>query len=213
MSSLNVVTSSILKHYQESVLEKLIKDAFLEKNPKSLKIFPDDALSITMTEEVKLMKDASLHTNPKSVKIFASDPLSIRTTDDDPLSIRTTDDDPLSMRITEDDPLPIRMTKDDPLSIRMTKDDPLSIRMTEDLKLLSLNTSNLEQENTLTTDFIKGCPLIQNDELDGSQGQGGSRIKSRRMAVSERNEYDRYIFRVVFSNHVMANRVDETVLL
>ena len=203
MSSLNVVTSSILKHYQESVLEKLIKDAFLEKNPKSLKIFPDDALSITMTEEVKLMKDASLHTNPKSVKIFASDPLSIRTTDDDPLSIRTTDDDPLSIRITEDDPLPIRMTKD----------DPLSIRMTEDLKLLSLNTSNLEQENTLTTDFIKGCPLIQNDELDGSQGQGGSRIKSRRMAVSERNEYDRYIFRVVFSNHVMANRVDETVLL
>ena len=131
MCSLNVVSNSILKHYEESVLNNLIKEALLDENPKGVKIFADGVLSMTMTEEIK------------------------------------------SLSVNDTAPL---------------------------------------HKNTLTDEFIRSCPLIQNDETEGTQGQKAPRINKRRMAVSERNEYDRYIFKVVLSKALVESAIDAQLL-
>ena len=132
MCSLNVVSNSILKHYEESVLNNLIKEALLDENPKGVKIFADGVLSMTMTEEIK------------------------------------------SLSVNDTAPL---------------------------------------HKNTLTDEFIRSCPLIQNDETEGTQGKKAPRINKRRMAVSERNEYDRYIFKVVLSKALVESAIEEKLLL
>ena len=131
MCSLNVVSNSILKHYEESVLNNLIKEAILNENPKGVKIFADGVLSMTMIEEIKL---------------------------------------------------------------------------------LLVNDSSPSNKNTLTDEFIRTCPLIQKDETEGTQGQKAPRINKRGMAVSERNEYDRYIFKVVLSKALVESAIDAQLL-
>ena len=67
-----------------------------------------------------------------------------------------------------------------------------------------MNTYGLHR-GTLTTDFIRSCPLIQSDD---AKVRTSPNNKQRRMGVSERNEYDRYIFKVVFSYHLVTHVID-----
>ena len=122
MEPLSMVTSSILKHYEDSVIEKLIKDGLLDCNTDSIKNLATEALPMALMEEIKrLMNTYGLH------------------------------------------------------------------------------------RGTLTTDFIRSCPLIQSDD---AKVRTSPNNKQRRMGVSERNEYDRYIFKVVFSYHLVTHVID-----
>ena len=70
-------------------------------------------------------------------------------------------------------------------------------------KIMSLDGVGIVMsDETLTSGFIKSCPLFHRRNLDGKH-LSRLQTKGRRGGVSERNEFDRYIFRAIFENYVM----------
>ena len=74
--------------------------------------------------------------------------------------------------------------------------------LVENIHLISSGNNN--DNETMTSNFIKTCPLIKTQSRDDR--------KTRRVGVSERNALDRYIFKVVFNEFVISEMVNEHLL-
>ena len=160
MTSLNLITSAILKSYSHSVIEKLICDIIRDENHE------ESQVTLTSKDETKLATDN------------------------------------VSVSLANETQPPLQANRS--LCFSQVKSEATVE------PLISLGTSF---EETLTPNFIKTCPLIKDVRSSSLKNATSSNLSRRRGGVSERNELDRYIFKVVLKNYLCEVHLDNMCLL